>query len=168
MVLTSMEDLSGNQHAAISRLMRQGIPAVQRIHRELFGQDCPVLHVHYLRRKLAWELQARAEGGLSEESRQHALGIAWQTTLRTRAHSRPFRPVTSTLSLGHDTRIPPPGTLLRRQFKGKAVLVKVLAAGFEYDGRAFGSLSSIAKAVTGGHWNGFAFFGLIKDSACGR
>ena len=168
MVLTFLEGLSGNQHAAISRLMRQGIPALQRIHRELFGRDCPVLHVHYLRRKLAWELQARAEGGLSEESRQLALGIAWQTTLRTRAHSRPFRPVTSTLSLGHDTRVPPPGTLLRRQFKGKSVLVNVLAAGFEYDGQVFGSLSGIAQAVAGGHWNGFAFFGLTRNGACGR
>jgi hypothetical protein len=53
--------------ASIERIMRLGISALQGIHRELFGKNCPVLHVLYLRRKLAWELQARAEGGLSEE-----------------------------------------------------------------------------------------------------
>ena len=161
-------NISEDGNASIERLMRLSIPALQRTHRELFGKDCTVLHVLYLRRKLAWELQARAQGGLSEESRQHALGIAWQTTLRTRAHSSPSRPVNSTVSLGHDTRLPPPGTLLRRRFKGKSVLVKVLAAGFEYEGRIFGSLSPIANEATGGNWNGFVFFGLAKDTRHGR
>jgi hypothetical protein len=76
----------------------------------------------------------------------------WQSILRTRAHSQPSRPVSSTVSLGHDTRIPPPGTLLRRQFKGKPVLAKVLSAGFEHEGRIFASLSAIANeapAATG-------------------
>jgi hypothetical protein len=122
----------------------------------------------YLRRKLAFELQVRAAGGLPEPSRQHALGIAWQTTLRTRAHSQSSRPVNSTVSLGHDTRLPPPGTLLRRRFHGKVVLVKVLAAGFEYDGRVFGSLTPIANEVTGGNWNGFVFFGLARTARHGR
>jgi Protein of unknown function (DUF2924) len=162
------KDISEDGNARIERLMRQNIPALQRTHRELFGQDCTVRHVRYLRRKLAWELQARARGGLSEESRQHALAIAWQTTLRTRAHSHPSRPVNSTVSWGHDSRLPPPGTLLRRRFKGQSVLVKVLAAGFEYDGRIFGSLSAIANAVTGGNWNGFVFFGLTRDARHGR
>jgi hypothetical protein len=158
------------QDVPAERVLRMRIPALQRVHRLLFGRDSTVTHVLYLRRKLAWELQARAAGGLSEESRQHALGIAWQTTLRTRApsSSRPSRPVNSTVSLGHDTRLPPPGTLLRRQFKDKSVLVKVLSAGFEYEGRIFGSLSPIANEVTGGNWNGFVFFGLTKDRRHGR
>ena len=112
--------------ASIERLMRLGIPALQGIHRELFGKNCTVPHVLYLRRKLAWELQARAEGRLPEEVRQHALNIAWQTTLRTRASSLPSRPVSSTVSFGHDTRLPPPGTLLKRHFKGKPVLISIL------------------------------------------
>jgi Protein of unknown function (DUF2924) len=162
------KDISVKPNALVEKLMRQGIPALQRTHRELFGKDCTVLHVRYLRRKLAFELQARAAGGLSEESRRHALAIAWQTTLRTRTYSQPSRPVNSTVSLDHDTRLPPPGTLLRRRFRGKSVLVKVLAAGFEYDGRIFGSLSSIANEVTGGNWNGFVFFGLTRDIRHGR
>jgi hypothetical protein len=162
------KNTSPHHNASIERLMRLGIPDLQRIHRQLLGKDCPVLHVGYLRRKLAWELQARATEGLAEEARQHALQIAWQTTLRTRAHSRPSRPANATVSFGHDTRLPPPGALLKRQFKGRPVLVKVLAAGFEYDGRLFGSLSSIANEVTGGNWNGFVFFGLAKGGYRGR
>jgi hypothetical protein len=92
--------------ASLERLMRLGIPALQGIHRELFGKNCPVRHVLYLRRKLAWKLQARAEGRLPEEVRQHALNIAWQTTLRTRAPSLPPRRASSTVSVGHDIRLP--------------------------------------------------------------
>ncbi len=106
--------------ASIERVMRLGIPELQGIHRELFGKNCPVLHVLYLRRKLAWELQARAQGGLPEEMRQHALNIDWQTTLRSRAPSLPSRPVSSTVSFGHDIRLPPPGTLLKRCPFGEA------------------------------------------------
>jgi hypothetical protein len=162
------KNISADGDTRIEGLMVQGIPALQRMHRELFGKDCTVLHVLCLRRKLAFALQVRAQGSLSEESRQHALGIAWQTTLRTRAHSDASRPVSATISLGHDTRLPPPGTFLKRSFNGKPVLVKVLAAGFEYDGRIFASLSPIANEVTGGNCNGFVFFGLSKDARHGR
>ena len=47
------------------------------------------------------------------------------------------------------------------------MLVKVLAAGFEYEGRVFASLSPIANEVAGSNWNGFVFFGLAKDSQRG-
>jgi Protein of unknown function (DUF2924) len=162
------KNISDDGDARIEGLMRLGIPALQEKHRELFGKDCTVVHVLYLRRKLAWEIQARAHGSLSEESRQHALGIAWQTTLRTRAHSQSSQPLNRNTSFAHDTRLPPPGTFLKRSFKGKPVLVKVLAAGFEYDGRVFGSLSPIANEVTGGNCNGFIFFGLSNDARHGR
>lgn len=152
----------------VARLLRLQIPALQRIHRSLFGKDSTVVHLLHLRRKLAWELQARATGGLAEEARRYALALAWQTTLRTRAHGQSSRPVNSTVSFGHDTRLPPPGTLLRREFQGRQVQVKVLAAGFEYEGRVFASLSAIANLVTGGNWNGFVFFRLARHAPRGR
>jgi hypothetical protein len=157
------EDLSPAA-VPLEHVMRMSIPDLQRVHRALFQKDCTVLHVRYLRRKVAWELQARAEGGLSDEARQHALAIAWQSTLRTRAQQRSLRPANSTISLGHDRRLPPPGTLLRRDWKGKSVLVKVLPGGFEYEQRVFPSLTAIANLVSGTRWNGFVFFGLAKDS----
>ena len=56
--------------------------------------------------------------------------------------------------------MPLPGTLLSRQWKGRAILVEVLADGFRYENRHYRSLSAIAVAVTGTRWNGLAFFGL--------
>ncbi len=41
----------------------------------------------------------------------------------------------------------------------------VLAAGFEWQGRQYRSLSQIAEAITGAHWSGPRFFGLIKRRA---
>ena len=59
-----------------------------------------------------------------------------------------------------DRRLPIPGTVISKVYKGTIVEVKVLDKGFEYDGKAYRSLSAIAGAVTGQHWNGYLFFGL--------
>ena len=48
---------------------------------------------------------------------------------------------------------------------GQTIRVTVLADGFEFMGERFGSLSAIAKAVTGTHVSGFRFFGLAKEAA---
>ncbi len=61
-----------------------------------------------------------------------------------------------------DKRIPPPGTVLLRRYKGQAITVEVLANGFEWEGRQYRSLSAVAKEVTGSHWNGIRFFGLHR------
>lgn len=56
------------------------------------------------------------------------------------------------------------GALLTRKWKGKNVLVEVLAKGFLYENRHYTSLSAIAVAITGTRWNGLAFFGLTRPS----
>jgi hypothetical protein len=57
-------------------------------------------------------------------------------------------------------RLPPPGSVLTRPYKGDVVQVKLLEHGFEYQGQVYKSLSAVAKAVTGSHCNGFLFFKL--------
>jgi hypothetical protein len=54
------KNISDEEDALLEGLMHLGIPGLQQKHREIFGKDCTVLHVLYLRRKLAWEIQARA------------------------------------------------------------------------------------------------------------
>ena len=56
-----------------------------------------------------------------------------------------------------------PGTLLEREYKGRTVRVTVRADGFECDGERYKSLTAVAKAITGKHWNGFHFFGLRNN-----
>jgi hypothetical protein len=60
------------------------------------------------------------------------------------------------------SRLPLPGTLLTRKWKGRTLLVEVLATGFRYENRHYSSLSAIAVAITGTRWNGLAFFGLTR------
>jgi hypothetical protein len=52
------------------------------------------------------------------------------------------------------------GALLVREWQGKLERVMVLEEGFAWRGKSFGSLSQIAKAMTGTNWNGHRFFGL--------
>jgi Protein of unknown function (DUF2924) len=59
-----------------------------------------------------------------------------------------------------DPRLPPAGTAIVRDYRGRAVRVVVLVDGFEFEGERYRSLSAIAKAVTGSHINGFRFFNL--------
>ena len=51
-----------------------------------------------------------------------------------------------------------PGTVITRPYKGKTIAVAVREDGFEYDGEIYRSLTAVAKAVTGSHWNGHHFF----------
>jgi hypothetical protein len=57
-----------------------------------------------------------------------------------------------------DSRLPPPGTILTRPYKGQQLHVQVLTDGFAYAGRVYPSLSAVAKAITKSHTNGFLFF----------
>jgi hypothetical protein len=59
-----------------------------------------------------------------------------------------------------DRRLPIPGTVISKGYKGTVIDVKVLDKGFEYAGKPYRTLSAIAGAVTGQHWNGYLFFGL--------
>jgi hypothetical protein len=57
-----------------------------------------------------------------------------------------------------DGRLPLPGTILTRWYKGQTLKVQVLRHGFEYDDQIYKSLSAVAKAITGSHTSGFLFF----------
>jgi hypothetical protein len=62
-----------------------------------------------------------------------------------------------------DPRIPAPGSIIKREYKGKSLEVKVLAEGFEFDGEKYTSLSALAKKITGaGSINGLLFFKLTE------
>ena len=48
-------------------------------------------------------------------------------------------------------------------YKGEQLQVLVLAEGFEFEGKVYNSLSSLAKSITGTHTNGFLFFKLNQN-----
>ena len=151
----------------IEELQRAPLAQVRARYRELFGEEPRSSHRQQLVRKLAWRLQALREGGLSEAARQGALEIAQAADLRMLPprgfweNTPPAAATPGRVNPWHwDRRIPAPGALLKREYAGRTIVVKVLAAGFEHEGRHYGSLSAIAHQVTGTRWNGLAFFAL--------
>jgi hypothetical protein len=56
------------------------------------------------------------------------------------------------------------GSRLIREWHGRTHVVTVTEAGFDYDGRAYASLTRIANQITGAHWSGPRFFGLVGTS----
>lgn len=154
--------------AAIDELPKSKVAALKKRYRELFGEDSKSSNKQFLYRRIAWRLQANAEGDLSERARRRASEIADDRDLRTRAPKEfVTRPDSGSPSIDRtrspkDGRLPDPGTLLTRRVGDRQVVVKVLKDGFEYEARRYRSLSAIAREVTGTRWNGLLFFGLAE------
>jgi Protein of unknown function (DUF2924) len=56
------------------------------------------------------------------------------------------------------------GAVLIREHAGVLHRVTVTAEGFEWDGRIYGNLSAVARAITGVRWNGRRFFALDRGT----
>ncbi|HXP87808.1 MAG TPA: DUF2924 domain-containing protein [Bryobacteraceae bacterium] len=157
----------------LDRLARMQPYELQRLHQRLFKRAVPSGNSELARRRIAWHVQSEREGGLPESARQHALAIAKEASLRIHARQAstqsplPHATVTGIVS-DHDSRLPMPGSILIKEFRGQTFVVRVLDNGFECDRRRFTSLSAVAKEITGKKWNGFLFFGLTKGSSSGR
>jgi hypothetical protein len=154
----------------IDELRRFSVTALKRKYREVFGEETRSSHKQYLFRRIAWQLQARSEGGLSERALDRALQIADDADLRSSGPKgywswpEQIRKIEPRPHAGthRDGMLPQAGTLLTRRHKGREVVVKVLDEGFEYQSQHYGSLSAIALVVTGTRWNGLLFFGLTE------
>lgn len=162
----------------IGQLPRLGPAELQAVHKEMFGIEHPIANCQHLRRKIAWHIQATKEGGLPEPVRLLAISIARGSELRTRISDNALcrraaippelAAITKVVGNSHDARLPMPGSLIVKKYKQTTLVVKVLDDGFEYEGRHYTSLSTIAGEITGTRWNGFAFFGLGKETKHGR
>ena len=122
----------------------------------------------WLVKRIAWRLQALAEGGLCERALRRAAELANDADLRLAAPRTPRAPTSHRPppQRQHATHhLPIPGTVLIRPYKGQTLQVRVLPKGFEFDGQVYRSLSAAAKAATGSHCSGHFFFGLAKRGA---
>ena len=150
----------------IAALEKRTVDQLRTRYTEVFGEATNCRHRAWLVKRIAWRLQANAEGDLSERARRRAAELANDADLRTKAPRSGAPPVAVTkrtkLPARRDARLPMPGSVLTRTYKGGTVEVTVLADGFEYDGQSFRTLSAVTKHVTGKHWNGYHFFGLAE------
>ena len=94
---------------------------------------------------LAYRMQEREYGGLSHATRRRLKEIAISTRLKPKGRT----------TAGDIQE----GTTLLRTWRGETHEVRVFLDGFEYREKRFGSLSEIARAITGTQWSGPAFFG---------
>jgi Protein of unknown function (DUF2924) len=152
----------------VARLRQMTVTELRARYAELFGEPTSVTNKGWLCKRLAWRLQALAEGDLSERARRRASELACDADLRLLPPRQPRAKssgLDETLAVvmaqdRADSRLPPPGTVLVRKYRGEELQVKVLPEGFEHQGESYPSLSAVAKAITGSHCNGFLFFRL--------
>ncbi|MFA7254668.1 MAG: DUF2924 domain-containing protein [Candidatus Omnitrophota bacterium] len=152
------ENISG-QIEALKTIETTQLLALFRQH---FGDKSAPGNRSFLIRQLAYRIQEQAAGGISPALKHNIQKLVQSYDP---INKRTFKTRGGNLSTttGRDPRLPMPGSLVTKLYKGDRIEVKVLESGFEYKEAAYKNLSAVAKAVTGSHWNGFGFFGLAKN-----
>jgi len=154
----------------IASLQDKTVSQLVQRYEEVFKEECRSRNKQYLIRRIAWRLQANEEGGLSRAALKKAAELSEDAETRVtapRKHSNDGVKLVvpePTAFVDWDPRLPPPGNIIERQYKGKMIRVIVLQDGFEYEGQRYKSLTAIAKEVSGSHCNGFLFFRLGRKA----
>ena len=117
----------------IDDLAKMTVGQLKQKYLEVFGEQSRSNHKQFLFRRIAWRIQALAEGGLSERARRRALEIANDADLRIQAPKTMFGQArglvprltkTCKVAGAPDSRLPPYGSFLEREYKGRPVIVK--------------------------------------------
>jgi hypothetical protein len=154
--------MSNDLNLEVSRLRQATVAALRRRYAEVFGEYPPRTgNKTWLSRRILWRLQALALGDLSERAKRQAALFANDADLRLSPPHSGRVTVLAPLPRASDPRLPKPGTILNRRYRGQLHRVQVLANGFSYEDTTHRSLSAVAKAITGSHCNGFLFFRFI-------
>ena len=158
------------KESLISKIMAMKDLPSKELHKryeEFFGgQKAPVNNRIYLWRRIAHKMQEIEYGGLPKEAKNKLQDLIKDhdpinDQLLRREKAADESPVLKTKPKpARDRRLPIPGTLITKEYKGHKLQVKVLEKGFEYQEKVYRSLTAIAKEVTGAHWNGFLFFNV--------
>jgi hypothetical protein len=149
----------------ITALRNQPLEALTARYKEVFGvNEAPSSNKVFLWRKIAYRLQEQEYGGLSPKAKDQ---LAFLINEYDPINNKALRPSVTTagkevvaLPSLRDKRLPIPGTIIRKDYKGQEIRVKVLEKGFEYNGKFYRTLTAIAQELTGAHWNGYSFFNL--------
>ena len=142
----------------IQELRGMAVPDLVDRYEAVFGKPPRVKHRDWMWRRIAWKVQEQRFGGLSTTAKRRLdeliaeLDLPLKGTVRGKV-GRPARPGNPLL-----------GTTLTRVWKGTEIRTTSVEGGWDYEDVVYRSLSAVAKAVTGSHWNGRLFFGLTRRS----
>ena len=120
--------------------------------RRLYRCEPPRISRDLLLRGIAYRRQELQHGGLGKTTRRKLKTLAKMFRTTGRVGSDPG------LALK-------PGARLVREWHGRTHTVTVREDGFEFGGVNYPSLTKIAKKITGAHWSGPRFFGLVRGAA---
>ena len=139
--------------------------------RELFGVATNTRNLPYLRKRLALRMKELAKDASSAPSKGRAADVQGateaQTDMALPTRKGPLKAARAK-KRDRDPRLPSAATILVKEYQGKRHEVAVGEEDFEYAGKRFGSLSTIAKEITGQVWNGFVFFRSALIEAVGQ
>ena len=150
----------GTQASVMAQLAAMKAMSVNELKEKweaLFGNKAPNNSRAFLELRIGYRIQELSFGGLSKETRR---------TLDLLADEVEGKSIRK--SMISDPRNPIIGTRLIREFQGTEHTVTVMKDGFDWQGRRYKSLSAIAKAISGGTWNGYRFFGLREAKGARR
>lgn len=146
----------------ITALKNASIEELQHKYKELFStKETTCNNKVYLFKRIAYKLQEIESGGLSENVQNKIDDLIKEydpinnKVLRKMSGVENFR-----VGIQRDKRLPIPGAMITKIYKGAVIKIKVLEKGFEYGDKKYKTLSQIANAITGNHWNGYLFFNL--------
>ena len=134
----------------LDRLLKMKPAELRSRWREVYRSIAPDIGPDLLRRGIAYRLQERGQGSLTSSTRREI--------------ERQIKRLGRDDGVSVNTPSLKPGTRLVRSWRGRMHQVLVLEDGFEFDGRRYGSLTQIASEITGAHWSGPRFFGLLAKS----
>ncbi|KAA5803582.1 DUF2924 domain-containing protein [Alkalicaulis satelles] len=135
--------------AALAELDALSVPELKARWQTLFDGQPPPANRGFLISRMSYRIQELRLGGLDEGTRR-----------RLRAMADDYNSEASRKSVPRE--LPPIGTRLVRSWQGEDHTVTITRDGFEYEGRPYASLTAIARRITGTHWSGPYFFGLVR------
>jgi Protein of unknown function (DUF2924) len=159
-----------NFEKEVAILERMAVRELRTRYGEVFGEQTRAGNKPWLIKRICWRLQSIAEGDLSERARRRAAELANDADVRlSPPKAQPLaaeaRQKADAAVARRSERLPLPGTMITRQYKGEMLQVEVLAKGFAFQGDIYKSLSAVAGTITGQHCNGYHFFRLGKELA---
>ena len=143
---------AGDLEATIRELADLPRPDLTERWRQLYRAAPPKgISRPLLFRAVAYGMQVKRYGGLKPAVRRQLRKVADGDPTRAAANLNSARIA--------------PGMRLIREWNGSSHVVEVVDGGFVWNGKRYGSLSAVARAITGARWSGPRFFGLESDEA---